>query len=329
MAPKPKPKDDGQPDTFADFTKLYNKGLKEFDAPKIGEVQEIMTKTEEEGQVDSWNFSREFDPMAFRILWDSLRQAKHEKIKAIRLWKCCRAPTEEEPHSPGDESVRVVCNYLNMQPTPEVCDLHFTDNGVTELGCEFLGRTLGPHGNKTINLLNLDFNQFGTRGVEKLSAGLSQNSTLRSLSLRYCGIGEDGGQFIAHILMFQACALQILELTGNYLQEQGTLAVLGGCRRNKSLMSLTLFDNKFSDTPEVVEAFRDLFRDNTKLEEYNLAGNAISDAGAHQLVQGMVGMNHLKKVYVPDRCSAKTWEALEMTLGGGKGKKGKKGKKKK
>jgi len=311
-------------DTFEEFMKMYTKKQKEFDLPpsaKIVEVQEIFQRMEEGEEMASWNFSREFDPMAFRILFISLRQPGVglecvNTIRAIRVWKC----------NGGDESVRSVCHYLDSVPSPLVEDLQFTDNGVTNLGCEFLGRTLGPSGNKIINLLKLDFNQFGSPGIEKLSLGLSQNSTLRHLSLQYCGIGEDGGTYIAHILMFIRNALEVLELRGNYLRNRGVIDVLTGARRAKCLRKIDLFDNKFTDTPEVVEVIKDLFANNTKLEDYNFAGNQISDDGAGVLVQGMIGQTHLKQVLVPERCSQKTFEALELTLAAGKGKK--KGKKK-
>lgn len=324
MAPKKKPAKagEGEVDMFEEFQKTYTKKQKEFDTVKLQEVADIIDKKVNEGEeMPAWNFSREFDPMSFRILFIALRQPGPglpplSEIKAIRVWKC----------NGGDESVRSVCYYLDGVPSPAVEDLQFTDNGVTELGCEFLGRTLGPSGNKVINFLRLDFNQFGTPGVEKLSLGLSQNSTLRYLSLRYCAIGEDGGQYIAHILMFIRNALEVMDLRGNYLRNQGIIDVFTGARRTKCLRQLDVFDNKFSDTPDVIEALKDLFANNTKLEDYNLAGNQISDEGAGKLVAGMIGNGHIKTVLVPERCSFKTFEALELTLGQGKGKK--KGKKK-
>lgn len=331
MAPKKKPAAAGEEgDKFGEFTLKYKKMQQAYgDPPKIAEVQEYIQKQDEGEEVASWNFSREFDPMSFRILFHSLRAVGYDKIRAIRLWKC----------NGGDESVRSVCYYLDSQPSPGVEDLQFTDNGLTPLACEFLGKTLGPKGNKTVNLLRLDFNKFGTLGVMKLAegppkapdnpdngGGLSQNSSLRHLSLRYCDIGEDGGQYIAHILMFIRNVLEVLELRGNYLQNRGIIDVFTGARRTKALRTLDVFDNKFSDTPEVIEAIKDLFANNTKLENYNLGGNQISDDGAGKLVAGMIGQGHLKEVLVPERCSLKTFEALEMTLQAGKGKK--KGKKK-
>eukprot|EP00933_Yihiella_yeosuensis_P075292 TRINITY_DN84613_c0_g1_i1.p1 TRINITY_DN84613_c0_g1~~TRINITY_DN84613_c0_g1_i1.p1 ORF type:complete len:320 (-),score=60.31 TRINITY_DN84613_c0_g1_i1:168-1127(-) len=319
MAPKKKPAKaaEGEVDYFEEFLKKYNKNQKEYETPKIPNVVEIISKIQDEGEdVKAWNFDREFDPMAFRIFCHTLRQTPYTDIEAIRVWKC----------GGGDESVRSVCYYLDMQPEPQVKDVHFADNGVTELGCEFLGRTLGPNGNKVVNLLRLDYNQFGTPGVSKLSLGLSQNSSLRQLSLQYCGIGEDGGQYIAQILMFHRNALEILELRGNYLRDRGVVDVFNGAMRKEALNKIDVFDNKFTDTPEVIKALRDLFANNVNLVSYNLGGNQISNAGASMLVNGMIGHSHLQQVMVTERCSAKTFEALEFQLSAGKGKK--KGKKK-
>jgi hypothetical protein len=329
MAPKKKPAKagEGEVDTFDEFCRTHEKKRREFGTSgeptqKIQEYYEIQSRIVDDGEeVMSWNFSREFDPMAFRVLFMALRQpgaglAPINTIMAIRVWKC----------NGGDESVRSVCHYLDGVPSPTVEDLQFTDNGVTPLGCEFLGRTLGPNGNKVVNLIRLDFNQFGTEGIEKLSLGLSQNSTLRHLSLRYCGIGEEGGQYLAHILMFIRNALEVLELRGNYLKNKGIIDVFTGARRAKCLRELDVFDNKFTDTPDVIEAVKELFECNTKLDTYNLAGNQISDDGAAKLVAGMIGHGHLKAVLMTERCSLKTFEALEEVLGKSKGKK--KGKKK-
>eukprot|EP00927_Polykrikos_kofoidii_P083877 TRINITY_DN8700_c0_g1_i1.p1 TRINITY_DN8700_c0_g1~~TRINITY_DN8700_c0_g1_i1.p1 ORF type:complete len:352 (+),score=75.78 TRINITY_DN8700_c0_g1_i1:72-1058(+) len=324
MAPKKRPAGAaGDSDALDDFRRVHTKNVKEFlppasEAPKFHDLVEILEKMDAGEEVLSWNFAREFDPMAFRVLFHSLRQSNYIAIDAIRVWKC----------NGGDESVRSVCYYLDgPEPKPNCRDLQFTDNGVTALGCEFLGRTLGPTGNKVVNLLRLDYNQFGTPGVEMLSSqGLAQNSTLRHLSLCYCGIGEDGGAFIAHILMFIGCALDKLHLRGNFLQNRGICDVFNGAKRAKMLGEIDVFDNKFSDAPEVLEALKDLFGSNTNLKKYNLGGNLISDAGAAELVTEMarLGYTHLQSVMVTERCSALTFEALEFQLSAGKGKKGKK-----
>jgi len=323
MAPKKKPPPkkgaEGEVDLFEEFMKKYTKNKKEFDTPKIVDAENIITEIQELGEdIPAWNFSQAFDQMSFRILMHSLRQSGYIAIKGLRLWKC----------DGGDESVRSVCYYLDMEPAPEVEDVQFTDNGVSVLGCEFLGRTLGPTGNKKVTFLRLDYNQFGAPGVEKLCLGLAQNAALRTLSLQYCGIGPEGGQHLSQILMYIKSALEDLRLRGNNLGREGVVDVFIGARRAKVLRSLDIFDCKFSETPDVIDGLLALFQHNVKLEKYNLAGNDITDVGAQKLIHGMIGQSHLKEISVPERCNKTTFEALEQALGAGKGKKGKKGKKK-
>lgn len=326
MAPKKKPAGkgaEGEVDLFEEFMKRYAKAKKEYDVSKIPEVEGYIVQIGEEGDeaVPSWNFYQEFDPMAFRILMHSLRQSGYNKMQALRVWKC----------NGGDESVRSICYYLDMKPEPEVIDLQFTDNEVTPLGCEFIGRTLGPGGNGKITFLRLDYNKFGAPGVERLKWGLSQNSALRVLSLQYCDItGEEGGRHLSHILLFIRSALEQLLLKGNNLGNDGVLEVMTGAKRAKKLKTLDISDNKFSEAPDVIDGMLKLFAYNTTLANYKLSGNEITDVGAQKLIHGMIGQSHLAEVVVPERCSVKTFEALEQALGAGKGKgkKGKKGKKK-
>eukprot|EP00930_Biecheleria_cincta_P038583 TRINITY_DN26500_c0_g1_i1.p1 TRINITY_DN26500_c0_g1~~TRINITY_DN26500_c0_g1_i1.p1 ORF type:complete len:331 (-),score=61.83 TRINITY_DN26500_c0_g1_i1:23-982(-) len=319
MAPKKKPAGDGDSELWDNFKKLWDKSNKEFEITSkltCSALEKIIDGGEAPSACKCWNFDSEFDPMAFQVFCHCLRQSAYIDIDAIRLWKC----------GDGDKAVRSVCYYLDMQPEPGVKDLQFTDNGITELGCEFLGRTLGPAGNKVVNLLMLDYNKFGTPGVLKLSQGLSQNATLRKLSLNYCGIGEDGGQYIAQIVMFYKNCLECLHLRGNYLRNVGVVEVFNSCRRKEALAELDVFDNKFRDSDAVVKALTELFENNVTLVKYDLRGNLISDQGASRLVQAMVGKAHLQEVLVTERLPAKTHEALRDQLGAAKGKK--KGKKK-
>jgi Ran GTPase-activating protein (RanGAP) involved in mRNA processing and transport len=312
---KPKPKAEGETDPFDEFIKKYDKMQREFETEKIAKMQEIRRLRDEGEDVKCWNFDEKFDPMSFRVLFQSLKQSQFLEIEGIRLWQC----------GGGDESVRSVCLYLECDPM--VKDLHFTDNGLSPLGCEFLGKTLGPTGNKIVNLLRLDYNQFGTAGVEKLSDGLSQNATLRQLSLQYCAIGPEGGEFLARILTFCKSALEVLELRGNYLGNMGILDVFHGARRAKVLQSIDVFDNKFEDSPQLVSVLKELFANNKTITNYDLGGNQISEQAAEQLVRGMIGNAHLVSVKVPERVPSKTVEAIQIQLQASKGKKKKKGKK--
>ncbi|CAD7965463.1 unnamed protein product [Amoebophrya sp. A120] len=332
MPPKAKPKAaaaGGEDETWEAFQRIYQKAMKQYGLKPAPDVEKILGFFDEgmDPMQIRWNFTEPLDSMGFNILMHSLREAEYKKISNVRLWKC-------DPK--GDESVRAVCDYLESPNGVVVEDLQFTDNNVTDLGCEFIGMALGGRERVAgklalvppVSYLRLDYNHIGAKGVEKLAVGLAQNHFLRALSVQYCAIGPQGGAPLATILMYQKSEMEQFLLRGNELGDVGALALLKGVRRNQKLKLLDLADNKFSEKPEILDVLLDCFQNNMLLEVYRLVGNQISDVGAQKLIHGMIGLSHLKEVQVPERCSQSTYEALEQALGGGKKKKGKKGKKK-
>mmetsp|Transcript_11683 Transcript_11683/g.26034 ORF Transcript_11683/g.26034 Transcript_11683/m.26034 type:complete len:280 (+) Transcript_11683:243-1082(+) len=279
--------------------------------------------------------------MSFRVLFSTLRTFKRTKedpprpeqvygklgdggpheMKALRLWKV----------GGGDESVRSICYYLDTPPPkgpPAVCDLELIDNDVTPLGCEFLGKTLGLGGNPVIVKLVLDFNRFGTEGVEKLAIGLSQNRTLRSLSMQYCGIGPEGGAHIGTILVYVWSKLEELLLRGNELAAPGTKDILIMAKRAKALKRISMAHNGIRDAGEVVEALVDLMKTRDNIAKYDFLANELSDEDCRTIIHGAMGLNHLQELRIYERIPETTMEAIASLVGGKKGKKGKKGRKK-
>jgi hypothetical protein len=55
---------------------------------------------------------------------------------------------------------------------------------------------LAPAVNVPLLKLNLSFNKFGTKGLEKLTFGLRMNPTLESLSLNNCEIDAEGAKYL-------------------------------------------------------------------------------------------------------------------------------------
>jgi len=333
MAPKPKPKagGGGEDETWENFQKIYQKGLRTLNAPRIPDGDKIMEKLEEgmDPEQVRWNFTEPLDKMGFQVLMHSLRAAEYKKITNIRLWKC-------ETGRAGDELVRAVCDYLDGAGNI-VQDLQFTDLNITPLGCEFLGRTLGGRERKLgaleiyppVNYLRLDYNHIGGKGVEKLSIGLAQNKELRALSLQYCAIGADGGQPLANILMYRDSEMEQLLLQGNELKETGMAALLKGVKRNQKLKVLNVADNKFSETQEVVDLLMEIIQNNTLLENYKLIGNKFSDDCVRNNFCTALAMGgHVKEFQLPETLKEETMKTLDEALGKGKKKKGKKGKKK-
>lgn len=106
---------------------------------------------------------------------------KYEHLRRVRIWK----------GAVGDEGVRFVCKFLAGCRGLQVLDL--MDNGITALGCEFLGKCLGSC---ELLQLKLDNNAILSSGLSNLAQGLRLNSTLDKLSLKYCGIDAAGAKSI-------------------------------------------------------------------------------------------------------------------------------------
>lgn len=81
--------------------------------------------------------------------------------------------------------MRFISKFLTIKYTLELIDI--LDNGITPLGCEFLGKAMASplcH----VKHLKLDDNLIMSQGLKQLVIGLRQNNTIDKLSLKYCGI---------------------------------------------------------------------------------------------------------------------------------------------
>jgi Ran GTPase-activating protein (RanGAP) involved in mRNA processing and transport len=96
--------------------------------------------------------------------------------------------------------VRAVCQCLQQIKT--VFKLDLLDNKITYLGCEFISKLIHPKSNTNLEILKLDHNDFGSKGIIALSEGLAINKTLKNLSLSYCNIDAEGSRALFEILIY-------------------------------------------------------------------------------------------------------------------------------
>jgi Ran GTPase-activating protein (RanGAP) involved in mRNA processing and transport len=61
---------------------------------------------------------------------------------------------------------------------------------------------LHPKANTNIEILKLDHNEFGSKGMISLSEGLAICKSLKNLSLTYCNIDAAGARAIFEILIY-------------------------------------------------------------------------------------------------------------------------------
>ena len=165
---------------------------------------------------------------------NSLRTVNYPHTRSIRLWK-----THCE-----DEGVRCVCMYINN--CNQVFFLDLLDNKITQLGCQFLGKTLHPDTKANLVNVKLDHNPFGSAGVKHLADVLSMNKMVTNLSMQYCNIDKEGARPLFEILIYKESGLEELYLGGNLLRDEGIIMVLKGASiAQKNLKLLSIPDNQF------------------------------------------------------------------------------------
>lgn len=106
-------------------------------------------------------------PVGTRALMDSLCDVDNKHLpdrplgyKHLVNLQLCKTRTQ-------DEGVRTVCNY--MQKVKSLEYLRLSDNMITPLGCQFLGKVLDPYYELPLKKLVLDHNEFGTKGLQMLA----------------------------------------------------------------------------------------------------------------------------------------------------------------
>jgi Ran GTPase-activating protein (RanGAP) involved in mRNA processing and transport len=256
------------------------------------------------------------------------RSFRITSLKSIRLWKV----------KAGDEGIRAVSNYLATNKT--VTTLDVMDNGITALGCEFLGKGLHPACNQTLKKLMLDHNNIGSQGLKNLCAGLALSPSLTELSLSYCNLDKEAGKSIQLLLAFIDTTLDTLNLQGNALEDAGIKEVMEAMLINNTVTELNISDNKFSDQEELVTKICEVLKETKSLQILDLKYNELGDQAGQQIVDVVISKVAAKanptKVDLTDRFKskelselfAKTMKAIKIKKGGKK-KKGKGGKKKK
>jgi Ran GTPase-activating protein (RanGAP) involved in mRNA processing and transport len=121
--------------------------------------------------------------MQMRAFFEVASELAYIHLRRIRIWKC----------SIGDEGVRYLCKYLCSSYSLNLIDL--LDNGITALGCEFIGKAVQSPACRVLHL-KLDNNLILSEGLKFLAVGLRQNHVLDKLSLKYCGINGQGAMYV-------------------------------------------------------------------------------------------------------------------------------------
>ena len=253
----------------------------------------------------------------------------YKHIVSLRLWEC----------NIGDEGVAHLCNFLSTNKSIETLDL--LKNKITDAGCEFMGRVLGPTSETPLKILHLDHNPIGSSGVEKLTNGLCQNKAINVLTINHAGLDAKCAPSLSRILVFIHSTLKELELIGNQLKSRGVAEILPAAKISKKLVMLNVSDNQVEDSQTLFDNLSDLSVNSRCVRRINLGYNFLTNDFIRQVLQPLEDGKKITEINFGIKIDPQLRLKLKATLVENKkiakkakkkkkkGKKGKKGKKKK
>lgn len=249
--------------------------------------------------------------MQIRAFMEVAAEVRYEHLKKIRIWE----------GAIGDEGVRCICKLLTATPVLEVLDL--LNNGITSLGCEFLGKALKVQGSK-MKQLRLDNNPITSEGVRFLGEGLRQHSALDKLSLKYCGIDEKGIRPIQEILANINSQLRSLKLQGNPIGNEGMHQLLRAVECSESLQKINVADtalqlldweeDRNSLTEVLAEQLVSLMRKSLLIIKYDIRFNPLHDGIADQMLKAVEANPKIRSLEFPTNVAYELRDELDTIL---------------
>ncbi|XP_073729789.1 uncharacterized protein [Misgurnus anguillicaudatus] len=198
-----------------------------------------------------------------------------------------------------DSGVKQLCKELK---TSKLQILKLNKCGLQEEGCSALASVLGSD-STSLKELDLSNNELQDSGVQQLSAGLQNNSTLKILRLSNCSITEEGYKSLALALESNPSHLTELDLTGNDPGESGVKMLIDV--KNKSKFTLkTLRFLKSDDAEKGCQYVKNIIHeDPLLLTELTLIKKYLTDAEVKQ-VAALLEDKHckLKKIQFNNNC---------------------------
>ena len=143
----------------------------------------------------------------------------------------------------------------------------------------------------TITQRGLAANDLGGAGTALVTSALEKNNFVTHLDLRQNDMAVDGATHLASLLERPQCVLKNLCLFGNRLGAEGTIALASGITRNRSLETLVLGNNMF--TNRACATLGSAFQRNDTIKHLDLRSNGISIQGLVSLAPGFARLQSL------------------------------------
>ena len=149
--------------------------------------------------------------------------------------------------------------------------------------------------------LNLWGNNLTYKSISTLVETLNGNETLKELDLACNRILDKGIKIISPFLALNTCILEDIDLSSNGITEEGARHLAYMCRKNRTLKTLALNNNRINDTglTLLVEA---IVTENTTLKQLKLESNEyITTRGVLSIFDLLQKSSNLEELCIKNR----------------------------
>jgi Ran GTPase-activating protein (RanGAP) involved in mRNA processing and transport len=189
-------------------------------------------------------------------------------MKSLRIWD----------GDLGDQGVRYFFEFIDQTNKSCINLIEWLNCGIGVLGCEFVSRIFDPKLSTNIQILTLDYNNFGNDGLCQLMTNLKGYDKLKHLSLAYCGITEFGIQHLREFLASTTMEMDRLILQGNQIKNNGFNELLDYLLLS-NIEEINLNNVLVGGDTEIMQKFSTLITNNKNIVAYQMKFNFLDDKG--------------------------------------------------
>ena len=218
-----------------------------------------------------------------------------------------------------DEAADTLANILAHNTKLKVINVSY--NNLSTVGIVKVIK--GMQNSINLETVNVSHNMITNKAVDELGAALSHNSNLKSLDLSSNYLTFEGFirifEFLKNMMHlrklyisynntsdldigstatvgFDNSKLEELDLSNNFMQTAGTVAIMRNFKQISSLKKLYINGNMITD--EATDDIAAILSQSTKLEELNLSCNNLHVAGAITIFKSLRSIYSLKRLYI-------------------------------
>jgi len=200
----------------------------------------------------------------------------------------------------GDENIGILCNAIILNPIMKnlfLSNCGIGNDGVQKLGNIFHSNNNGNNGS-SITSLDLENNDFGSKGVVELLKAISQNKNqLTYLNLAENIIGDEGATAIAQVISCNSNNnIHLDTLHVNLLSQSGLQSIFHALLTNTCLVNLNLYGNNIE--LDSIKILCNVIQQNQVLSWIKLQGCRIYTEGIKLICDSVLKRKQNKKIFI-------------------------------